>query len=85
MTDEPIDTWQADPSTLAFDYTNWCGDRYRYVVDFKAGHAPGPTRYEGDPALAGQLITRDGDTRPDMLTRRRTFVIDRMENVEVIS
>jgi hypothetical protein len=77
--------WQTDPGTLAFDYTNWRGVRYRYVVDFRAGVAPGPTRHEGDPALAGSLITRDGDPRHDMGSRRRTFLIDGMENVEVIS
>lgn len=69
-----------------FDYVNWHGDPHHYVVNFSAGQAPGPTLHEGRLCLVGQLVSRDGDPRPEMgATRRRPFVAELMENVEAVA
>lgn len=78
---------------LEFDYLNHRGIRYTYVItpeslQFGWWHPDGggivPERRRGECTplwvLSGDVITRDGDKRPDMGTRRRTFVFDKIQH-----
>lgn len=66
---------------IKFEYTNWKGHRHTYVVEPEAvAYGPylkGGYHETADPrwVLHGDVVTRDGDSRPDMDTRRRTFIL----------
>ncbi len=77
--------------TVQFRYTNWRGDEYEYVVEVESfqfgrfqksgiGREPDPRVW----VLHGQVITRDGNERPEMNPRRRTFLLDDVKDLEVI-
>jgi hypothetical protein len=79
-------SWQDEPlGVLEFDYTNHHGNPHHYVVDFAAGHKPGFGRGGGPLTASGQTISRDGDKRPEMGPRRRTFEVAGMSNVKRIA
>lgn len=76
------------PTPIKFEYTNWRGDWHIYVVEpesieFGPYDASGKHSREDDVqwVLHGELITRDGDTRPDMGVRRRTFILSEIKPV----
>lgn len=67
---------------LAFKYVNWKGELHEYVIQPESlEFTDAGTVAKVDPrpgmqfrwVLHGQLITRDGDPRPEMSTRRRSF------------
>src|SRR6188768_2909068 len=75
----------AEGPLVEFEYVNWRGNQYTYVVDVEAISIAGqdPGGYSSDPAdqqfiLHGDVVTRDGDTRPEMGTRRRSFMIQKI-------
>jgi hypothetical protein len=73
---------------IEFEYTNWKGRRHTYVVVPEAvAYGPytgmGYDQREGAECqwvLHGDVVTRDGDSRPEMDTRRRTFVLEAVQN-----
>jgi hypothetical protein len=79
------------PKRVKFMYRNHRGDLHWYVVKPESIEF-GPYDNNGSGArpveeynwvFHGKVITRDGDTRPDMGTRRRTFLIGSMERLEI--
>lgn len=73
---------------LQFSYVNWHGCRHDYTVDPESVEF-GP--YEDGPlsewrwVLHANVVTRDGDVRPEMgPTRRRTFLIEEIENLRSV-
>lgn len=76
---------------VKFCYTNWRGTDYEYVVEvesFQYGRfQKGGIGCEPDPrvwVLHGQVVSRDGDERPEMNPRRRTFLLHDVRDLEVI-
>lgn len=71
---------------LTFDYVNWKGEDHNYVIEecrYTPSY-PSPV-HEGHWVIHGDVVTRDGDTRPTMgPTRRRTFEILKMRNIKEI-
>lgn len=81
MTDEE----GTPPRQVEFTYCNWKGRNGHYVVQLEPGslkfepiaHLDGEEHW----TISGDIITRDGDPRPEMgPTRRRTFIIDRISS-----
>lgn len=82
------------PKLVRFEYTNYKDERHTYVIKPESiEFAPYPdngsrtAEYLGrDPVwlFHGEVVTRDGDTRPDMGTRRRTFVLNGIERLEIL-
>jgi hypothetical protein len=70
---------------LKFRYTNWRGDDHVYVVE-PTGAGTGIDDYNRDrPVIHAEVVTRDGDPRPEMGdNRRRTFVIAEMRDIEEV-
>jgi len=83
-----VATRAVKPKLVQFIYTNWKGDTYNYVVKPESIEYAVP----GDPhsgnkkewLFHGEVVTRDGDTRPDMGTRRRTFKLYGMRQLEIM-
>jgi hypothetical protein len=79
---------KAEPSLVKFRYQNWHGDTHWYVVKPESIEFGVP----GDPhsgnerewLFHGETVTRDGDTRPDMGARRRTFLLYGIERLEIL-
>lgn len=79
--------------TIEFDYVNWRGDDHRYVLavesfEFRSyGQAGIDPSAEPQWVLHGHIVSRDGDTRPELAdhpgNRRRTFLMSIMRNVEL--
>lgn len=64
-----------------FDYTNWKDEGHTYVIvveSFEFGTYDASGAGKGDPqfVMHGQLVSRDGSDRPELLwgNRRRTFL-----------
>lgn len=80
----------AEPPFLEFAYENWKGITYAYVVEpEKIEFGP----YDGTGANNGQImnwvlhaevVTRSGDPRPDMQTRRRTFLLTKIRHLREV-
>lgn len=69
-------------SLIQFDYTNWKGNDYTYVIATEGVSFGQPDRVW---YLNGDIVTRDGDPREDMgTTRRRSFIIAGIRNLEVL-
>jgi hypothetical protein len=72
---------EGDPLLLCFDYNNWRGEDHQYVVlpeSIEFGEYRGDVNGEREGScwlLHADIVTRDGDTRPEMGARRRTFVL----------
>lgn len=76
---------------LRFRYVNWRGVDHEYVVqvegstlgiEFRDGRPP---RDPNTLFLHGEVITRDGDRRPEMgPTRRRSFEWDKLRAVSIV-
>lgn len=76
------------PPHWRFRYTNWKGSDYEYRIvvegiEFGPYDASGATSNEPGWALHGWVITRDGDARPEMGTRRRTFLLNGIRDLVV--
>lgn len=80
------------PKLVRFVYINWRDEQHTYVVKPESIEF-GPHDQHGSGARAeedynwvfhGEVVTRDGDTRPGMGTRRRTFLLDGMLNLEIL-
>jgi hypothetical protein len=80
------------PKLVKFLYRNWKGDLHWYVVKPESIEL-GPYDQHGSGArpveeyqwvFHGEVVTRDGDTRPDMGTRRRSFLMGTMERLEIL-
>lgn len=74
-------------ATIEFTYKNWHDTTHEYVIDVECfewmgmeGHQPNSMAPE-TMVLHGSLITRDGDEREGMLTRRRSFRVDSLMEV----
>jgi hypothetical protein len=74
---------------LRFRYVNWKGVDYEYVVD-PEGFQFGPFEKGGINSLPdaehvwvmhGHVVTRNGDPREDLQTRRRTFILADMRGI----
>lgn len=82
----PVPTYT---NKIKFKYTNWKGDDHEYVIQVESveyGHYDG-SGINADVrnwVLHGDVITRDGDSRDDMGTRRRTFLIEKIRDPEEI-
>jgi hypothetical protein len=80
------------PKLVRFRYRNWKGDMYTYAIKPESielavyDHSTGRQVESGEPTwlFHGEVVTRDGDTRPDMGTRRRTFALYKMEALEIL-
>lgn len=80
-------------ATLEFGYVNWRDEFHQYVVDvesFEFGeYGPqGKTGRDVEPrwVMNAHVVTRDGDSREDMgPTRRRTFLMEKMTDVERVA
>jgi hypothetical protein len=71
---------------LKFDYINWKGEAHTYVI-VPTGADIGPKKSHGEfrPMLHGNVLTRDGDDRPEMgPTRRRSFVLAELKNIKEV-
>jgi hypothetical protein len=82
-------TRDPEPMLVQFVYINWHGHQHTYVVlpesiEFgRPGDATDPDEQEW--MFHGELVTRDGDTRPHMFpSRRRSFRVRDMVNVHVL-
>lgn len=84
-----IDT--LDLAVIEFDYVNWRGEPHHYVIDiesleFGAYGPEGKTGPDVKPrwVMNGFVILRDGKPRdvPEGETNRRTFLMEKMENVK---
>jgi hypothetical protein len=76
---------------IKFRYTNWRGVEHIYVIQpesIEFGPYDNDGRKEGGLkhwVLHGNVVTRDGDPRPEMNPRRRTFLlVDIFDMEEVI-
>lgn len=77
---------------VEFEYDNWRGNNHKYVVMIESIKfertpvgPPGSSEHQEMFALHGWVITRDGDSRPDMgPTRRRTFILQKIKNFRVL-
>lgn len=86
-----------DDLRIMFDYTNWKGRHYTYVIDVEsiewARYHPDEARYDVSAnyawTLNGHIVTRDGDLRPELGSspgnRRRSFLISGLERVEEVN
>lgn len=80
------------PKLVKFRYRNHRGDLHWYVVKPESiefgphdNHGTGARpEEEYNWVFHGEVVTRDSDTRPDMGTRRRTFLIGSMERLEIM-
>jgi hypothetical protein len=80
------------PKLVQFIYTNWKGQTYNYVVkpesiEFAPYDTATHRQIEGaEPRwlFHGEVVTRDGDTRPNMGTRRRSFLLYGMRQLEIM-
>ena len=91
-----IVTRASRPKLVRFTYCNWRGDVHEYVVkpeSIELGPYDGGGYHsndrEGEPSdqhwvFHGEVVTRDGDTRPDMGTRRRTFLLGSIDRLEIM-
>ncbi len=78
---------------LSFTYTNWRGQEHRYVIEPEGKIEFGPYDQGGmhpgqEPSawvMHGKVVTRDGDPRPEMGTRRRTFLMAEMRDIEGVA
>lgn len=74
---------------LRFKYINWRGDDHEYVIEPIDGSLVFlPPNDDRPPAwaISGDLVTRDGNTRPELGdSRRRTFVLRAMRDIEEIA
>ncbi len=76
-----------------FRYTNWRGTEHEYVIDVEGVEAPRDFgTYTGEKATGdrvwvvhGDVVTRDGDPRKSVVTRRRTFKLDELRNLDVLT
>lgn len=78
---------------VKFRYVNWNGDPHEYIIKVLSvefgpyddgGGTPRPVSMYGW-VLHGDVVTRDGDPRPEMgPTRRRTFLIRKIHEMELI-
>jgi hypothetical protein len=84
---------EGDPLMLRFKYTNWKGDNHEYVIlvesiEFgaydKGGTTPRPAS-EWSWVVHGDVVTRDGDTRRNMGTRRRTFMLAELREIDWVA
>lgn len=81
---------ESKPANLKFTYVNWREEEHVYVVipeklELGPYHPHGiDSRPEATYvwALHGNVVTRDGDTRPTMGTRRRTFILEGIREPE---
>lgn len=80
---------------IQFEYENWRGEQHEYVIEpesvvlglYDAGgsHRDSPNREDNlQLVLHGMIVTRDGDTRPHLGSRRRTFLIRKMRAIRVL-
>jgi hypothetical protein len=81
---------------LKFRYVNWRGDDHEYVIIPSHRGVKSPPGFHASPTsmshdtnhlmLSGDVVTRDGDPRPDMdaTGRRRSFVIVNMREIEEV-
>jgi hypothetical protein len=73
---------------VRFEYTNWKGHRHTYVADvesFELGPYDEGGIREGRGkqwVMHAMVVTRDEDARPDVNTRRRTFILTKIEKLE---
>lgn len=85
----------AEAKLIRFTYENWRGSVHEYVVepeavsfglfDSNGAHPDSPNREDNIQAVMhGNVVTRDGDTRPDMDTRRRTFLVRKMRKITIM-
>lgn len=80
------------PKLVKFLYRNWRGDLHWYVVKPESiefgphdNHGTGARpESEWNWVFHGEVVTRDGDARPDMGTRRRSFLMGTMERLEIL-
>lgn len=82
-------TREPEPMLVKFVYINWHDHQHTYVIlpeSIEFGHpgdATGPDEQEW--MFHGELVTRDGDPRPQMgPTRRRSFRVRDMLNVHTL-
>ena len=74
---------------LEFQYLNYHGRNHVYLIevegmDFKLGVRT-ESAIEDAWYINGNVVTRDGDTRPEMgPTRRRSFRLDRMHSIREV-
>lgn len=82
------------PPLIRFLYTNWNGEHHEYVIEpesiefapyDKGGSRAGLRGSQAVWVLHGDLVTRDGDTRADMDTRRRTFIMSEIVEPEILN
>lgn len=81
------------PKLLRFNYINHRGDRHEYVVQPESIEF-GPYENGGRDSrleeedynwvLHANTVTRDGDKREGMGTRRRTFLLGGLANLEIL-
>lgn len=70
---------------LSFDFVNWHGRNHRYLIAPEKIELAFTPENEDEPTwvLHGEVITRDGDPRPEMGNRRRTFRMNGLRNIRV--
>ena len=85
---------------LRFKYVNWRDEDHEYVIEIPSPsdqvaqprvqwglhpRAGEQVTHDAYWMVSGQVVTRDGDPRPDMgPTRRRSFELVRMRDIEEI-
>lgn len=73
---------------LKFKYRNWKGDEHVYVIEPTGAECATLERAEVRervPVLHGNVVTRDGDPRPEMgPIRCRTFRLAELREVEEV-
>jgi hypothetical protein len=69
---------------LVFRYTNWRDEEHQYIVE-PEGIGVGISQYDhGELVLHAHVIARDGDPRIELLTRRRTFIVNKIHDLQEI-
>lgn len=70
---------------LKFRYVNHNGEDHEYVI-VPETKLTFDRHGEEDEAwhLSGRLITRDGDPRPNIGNRRRSFILTKMRDIEEV-
>ena len=80
----------APGNVVFFRYKNWRNENHDYVIsveEFALGpYDEGGTH--GNPndlqwVMHGNVVTRDGDARDKMGTRRRTFLLNKIHHLEL--
>jgi hypothetical protein len=82
---------ESDPLLARFRYLNWKGERFLYLVLPESIELAMYNPYGADASpkprwcLNADLVERDGDRRPGMGTRRRTFILKNITDLQLVN